>query len=71
LDDVERELAAPGTERVGIKDSIDGLLGREGVHKILERELFHDFSVLARFKRRATTTLRLPTAVWPVPPADY
>jgi len=36
LDDVERELAAPGTEVSGLGHSGDGLLGREGLQKVLE-----------------------------------
>jgi len=36
LDDVERELAAPGTDPSGFGDSGDGLLGKEGLQKILE-----------------------------------
>lgn len=36
LDDVERELAAPGTNSSGLGDSCDGLLGRESLQKILE-----------------------------------
>lgn len=35
LDDVERELADPGTASQGLGDSGDGLLGREGLQKIL------------------------------------
>ena len=35
LDDVERELAAPGTASQGLGDSGDGLLGRAGFQKIL------------------------------------
>ena len=36
LDDVERELADPGTASLGPGDSSDGLLGREGLQKVLE-----------------------------------
>ena len=36
LDDVGRELAAPGTGSLGHGDSSDGLLGREGLQKVLE-----------------------------------
>ena len=36
LDDVGRELADPGTAALGLGDSSDGLLGREGLQKILE-----------------------------------
>ncbi|HEV2396212.1 MAG TPA: sigma-70 family RNA polymerase sigma factor [Candidatus Sulfotelmatobacter sp.] len=36
LDDVERELAAPGIASQGLGDSGDGLLGREGFQKVLE-----------------------------------
>jgi RNA polymerase sigma-70 factor (ECF subfamily) len=35
LDDVERELAAPGTDRSGLGHSGDGLLGREGLQNVL------------------------------------
>jgi RNA polymerase sigma-70 factor, ECF subfamily len=36
LDDVETELASPGTGRSGLGHSGDGLLGREGLRKVLE-----------------------------------
>ena len=36
LDDVGRELAAPGTASLGLGDLSDGLLGREGLQKVLE-----------------------------------
>src|SRR5437879_5974980 len=36
LDDVERELAGPGTDCSGLGDSGDGLLGREGFEKGFE-----------------------------------
>lgn len=36
LDDLERELAAPGTDSSGFGNSTDGLLGREGLQKVLE-----------------------------------
>lgn len=36
LDDVGRELAAPGTASQGLGDSSDGLLGREGLQKVFE-----------------------------------
>ena len=36
LDDVGRELADPGTASLGLRDSSDGLLGREGLQKVLE-----------------------------------
>ena len=36
LDDVERELAAPGTDSSGIGHSGDGLLGRERLQKFLD-----------------------------------
>jgi RNA polymerase sigma-70 factor, ECF subfamily len=36
LDDVERELASPGTERSGLAASRDGLLGREGLRRVFE-----------------------------------
>jgi RNA polymerase sigma-70 factor (ECF subfamily) len=37
LDDVGRELAAPATDCSGLVAAGDGLLGREGLHKVLER----------------------------------
>jgi RNA polymerase sigma-70 factor, ECF subfamily len=37
LDDVERELAAPGTDWSGLGDSGDGLLRREGFRKMLKQ----------------------------------
>ena len=36
LDDVGRELAAPGTASQGLGDSSDGLLGRKGLRKVFE-----------------------------------
>ena len=36
IDDVERELAAPGTAPYGLGHRGDGLLGREGLQKVLE-----------------------------------
>jgi len=36
LDDVGRELAAPGTGCLEVVDSVDGLLGREGFQRIFE-----------------------------------
>jgi RNA polymerase sigma-70 factor (ECF subfamily) len=36
LDDVGRELAAPRTDCSGFGDSSDGLLGREGFHRVFE-----------------------------------
>jgi RNA polymerase sigma-70 factor (ECF subfamily) len=37
LDDVGRELAAPATDCSSLVAARDGLLGREGLHKVLER----------------------------------